>query len=172
MEPIPKDVIEMADDFFSHTDAEGKKNIMKKFTLEQPKLASLFDYMIVKQVPKTVYDNCNNLYLIVYRCYQYYGIKLSSLTVDFIDKKHREIMTEVDKKTVTGHTIIVLDKLAKENTNQNDLLDYIFAKLVQENGIDVYYDDQNNMMIAYFNMLSMIFILNEAMKIQMSKIVN
>ncbi len=172
MEQIPKEVIEMAEDFFVFASNEERKNLKDKYIKEQPLLWSFFDYMI-KMIPdKTLFPRFEMMYLVTFRSFQYYGIKLPLIDADFIDKTSKITFELLDGKTEEERTLLAVEKKLKSFIFQHDLLDFIFAKLVQENGVDVQYRDQNNMVRGYIIVISIVFILYQKMGSELPSDIN
>ena len=164
MEAIPKEVIDMAEDFFLHLNDREKKNIIDQFIKEQPHLWGYFKYMMKLNKSKKVEANCEIVYMMIYRCYKYYGIPLSPLTTEFISLKTNELIKLSGNNGTGGDTVKeVVDRIIKIY-NQDHILDLVYSKIINDNGVDVHYENMEDMATAYLTLIAIAYTLEAEMK--------
>ena len=164
MKQIPKDRIEMAEDFINHLSKDKMIEHVLDFNDEQPKLMQMMYYASNSIKEKSLRKRCHALSLIIIRCYKYYGIKIPSITADII------IITkeQYDKFTalIPTHkrTYLELFEDFKTLIKQDNLMDYIILKF--EGTIDkpVYYESDNDKKHAVDEMLIIMLCLNNEIK--------
>ena len=129
MEQIPKEVIEMAEDFFGYMSNEEHINLINEYSAKQVKLEIFFTESLKVIDDKNVIAKCVKLYLIIYRCYQYYDINLPQIGADIVTEEMDKFMNRYDKRFGTKTTDKELCNEMKELTNQNELVDYACLKI-------------------------------------------
>ena len=129
MEAIPIEVIDMADDFFSHLDEQGKEDVLSTYYNEQPNILKVYEGWLKAIVYKGTVEKSENLFFVIYRSYQYYGIKLPIIE----DKQFFEAFDNF--RTYNHHpngqplTNLQSMKRLKKQLNQDYLMDYVMLKI-------------------------------------------
>ena len=172
MEAIPKEVIEMAEDFFLRLSFEEKEKFLDNYYLEQPRLSQMFHQLLKSIVDKKVVNNCEYLYLIICRSYKYYGIELPVISKDVVYDTQKRFVNSL--RLTEGHEQSVDEKLVeiKLLTKQDSLMDYVYLKLVGTDANPVRYNNQNDILTANAEIMVLILILNNEMKKYISDEIN
>ena len=172
MEAIPKEVIDMAEDFFIHLDAKEKKDILHKYYLEQPYIAEIHKGWLETITYKGTIEKSEYMFFVIYRCYQYYGIKLPIITAITVRETFDRFMSNFktdDEKPITNlETFIRL----KTTLQQEYLLDYVILQIVKNDECPPQYTNEKDIHIISSQIRLLLWIFNNEIKNQLNKQIN
>jgi hypothetical protein len=164
MEQIPKEVIEMAEDFYKQLSDSQKEPFMANYLKEQLPLSISFANNIKLLKDKNIRSKCADMFIIIYHCYKYYGVKLPVIKQDVVKntrKKYIERITQSSKIKQNFHQHM-LD--TKAIINQDALMDYIILNLSGTDEEHVKYAVIDDLQISNVEISSLLLILNNEMK--------
>jgi hypothetical protein len=164
MEPIPKEVIEMAEDFYLHLNKEEKNNLMVKYFKDQRALSVYYECAVEDFKFDWIKENGIMLYFVIVRCFQYYNIILEPISNDITQKTIRDFINNF-----TGRLNETIDdedlKLEMDLIlHQKPLIDYIHFTIFGTDEIPVKYDASINWFIVYFPAVALVLVLNNEMR--------
>ena len=149
MEQIPKDVIEMAEDFLNHLSLNQQGDFLLNFFYEQ----IYFSEVIIKS-HKGMKDHeqamkCNFLIMLIFKCYKYYGIKIPVISREIIKSTHEQYSKLYHSMQTKKQNYRELLNEIKTIIKQDNLLDFIILKLegTPENKVSYQADYDKNVSV-------------------------
>ncbi|MEI6816199.1 MAG: hypothetical protein WCL14_06285 [Bacteroidota bacterium] len=172
MEPIPKDVIDIAEDFFLHLSNEEFHDIANEFGVEQPFIAEFFIHEIKFMNSQEIYDQCLHMYYIINRSYKYYSIMLHPIDKDTVyETKQKFVDYSVKSQgSTTTDDKLILDM--KALVNQDSLIDFLRLKIFGTDDNPVIYKVEKYWLRVYLAIFSIVLNMNNAMKKELEKELN
>ena len=164
MEAIPKDVVLKAEEFFLSLSFISKKNQIRFLYHEQPELMQLFCYdtNIVKEV--NVAENCEYLYTIIYDCYKNYGVNLPIIPIEDTFEAMKSLLGSFIMKEGENPSLEKMKEYSKNTVKQDNLIDYIIAKIDETKYNPVFYSKQLDLRRIFVQLYTFILILDNEMK--------
>ncbi len=167
MEAIPKEVIDMAEDFFMHLNDLEKKNILNKYYLKQPHISEVHKAWLETISYKGTVEKSENMFFVICRCYQYYGIKLPLISAITVVETYNKIKTNTktnDEKPITNLEEFIR---LKTTLHQEYLLDYVILKIVKNDECPPQYTNEKDIHIISTQIRLLLWILNNETKKQL-----
>ena len=148
MEAIPKEVIEIADDFFSHASDEEIDKMLLVYFKEQQYIGAQCHIWLQTITNKNNLKNIVNLYLVIYRSYKYYGIKLPEISLETFRTTYQNLIQE--NKIHINIGLSSLNSFIEDTkiTHQNDLINHVILKLHGSKDEPVKYQTPNDATIS------------------------
>ena len=164
MEAIPMEVIDMADDFFSHLNSIERNKISDNYYLEQPHLSKFYRDWLPFIKNKITNENSQYLYLIICRSYKYYAIEMPVITDKTVSATHARFVVMTKEKV--NPPLTALDMLIKIKSliNQESLVDFIISKLHGNDEVPVLYNSQEDLQTIFTQIIVLLLVLNDEMK--------
>jgi len=129
MEAIPKDVIEMADDFFSRLSDVETDKMLDKYFKEQKYIAAQCLIWLQTIKDKNRLRNIATLYLVIYRSYKYYGIMLPLISIATFRATYERLNDVYSIHSKNGLSSLETFIEVTKDTHQDDLINHIILKL-------------------------------------------
>ncbi len=172
MEAIPKEVIEMAEDFFSRFSDEEKEKMLREYFKEQIYIAAQCHIWMRSITDKKILRNIESLYLVIVRSYKYYGIKLPEISIDTFRATYENYCEENNHHTKKGLNSLESFIEVTEGMNQNDLIIHTLLKLHGTDDNQVQYKSPEDMGASIAIVIMLLLLLNNEMKKHISDEIN
>jgi hypothetical protein len=172
MEAIPKEVIDMAEDFFSHQSQEEKDKMLNEYFKEQKYIAAQCLVWMKTITDKNCFENIKMLYLVIYRSYKYYGIKLPVISIDTFRTTYDKYLEDNNIHGDKGlNALDILVEITK-GSHQDELINHIILKLhgTDDNLVEYKTLTDGGTSIAIASIL--LLLLNNEMQIQLRNEIN
>src|ERR1017187_7117599 len=156
MEQIPRDVIYMAADFFSHLSEDEMVKVNYDYYLEQKPLQTILAEGLKVITDPLVAQKCVYTYLVIYRSYKYYNIQLPEINAETVWKTFEAFIDsreEMKGKSVTPN--VYCDEM-KVLTQQYNIIHYVFYKFYGADGNPVNYKNEDDGFYAVLFMICQI----------------
>jgi|ERR1039458_1550509 hypothetical protein len=164
MEAIPMEVIDMADDFFSHLNSKERNKISDNYYLEQPHLSKLYRDWLPFIKNKNTNENSQYLYLIICRSYKYYAVEMPVISNKVVMATHARFVVMTKEKV--NPPLTAFDMLTKMKTviGQESLVDYLILKLHGNDETPVLYKSQEDLQTIFTQIIVLLLALNDEIK--------
>ena len=164
MEQIPIEVILKAEAFISNLSEEDQEKLWYIYEEEQPHLILVFYNMLKDIKDKNIIAKCQYLYLVIYRSYKYYGVKLAPLKHEKVMDIHfkiAEILFKNESKFQSGDGIWIEMKMFIQ---QDNLVDFIIIFLIGPPDNPYNFKIIDDFQASNAELITSIIILNNEMK--------
>jgi|ERR1035437_6227582 hypothetical protein len=163
MEQIPKDVIEMAEDFINHLSLNQQGDLLINFFYEQ-----LYISEIIIKSHKGMKDQeqamkCNFLLMLIFKCYKYYGIKIPVISREIIKSTQEQYSKLYHLMQTKKQNYRELFNEFKTIIKQDNLLDFMILKLEGTPENLVSYQAEYDKNVSVNEMILVILCLNNEM---------
>jgi hypothetical protein len=172
MEAIPKEVIDMAEDFFSRFSDDEKKKMLKEYYSEQPFLGKISQGWFDMMKDKKVKEQSQFLYLIIYRSYKYYNINLPVIPNNIVLNTHQDFLKDVTEKQKKDVKVMEMFIDTITTINQDDLMQYLIIHLSGNHENSFKYTVEMDMQIVFTQVIVLLKVLNNEMQKQLSNEIN
>jgi hypothetical protein len=172
MEAIPKEVIDMAEDFFARLSPAKQKNMLKEYYKEQVFISSTISYWIENLKDKNTTRIIESLYLVICRSYEYYGLKLPVIPMETCETTYQQYLKKVNIHDKNGLMALAIMQEGLKDICQENLANYIILKLSGSEGNLVDYTSLTDMGTTQHIAMILLLLLNNETKKQLRNEIN
>ena len=172
MEAIPKEVINMAEDFFSRLSDKEKDKMLNEYFKEQKFIGAQCLVWMKSITEKNCFENIKTLYLVIYRSYKYYGIKLPVISENTFRTTYEQYIKDITIHDKNGLKSLAIIIEVTKDIHQEDLINHIILKLSGNKENIVHYKSLIDMGTSISIAINLLLLLNNEMEKQLRNEIN
>jgi hypothetical protein len=155
---IPEKEIREAGAFILNLGFEEDQKLLDAYYLEQPRLSQYIHFLIKDLKDDVVKARCEYLYLVIFRSFRYYGIKIPPIAKNIVFDSGDKVL-----RNFAGHDVYELSETVKSYISQPHLLNFVNQKIFGTAANPISYLHETDLLSAYYIVIQIIYILNNAM---------